>query len=582
MLRLRLIAPIALAVLACTASVAGADGGPIMPLSQVAPGMACTGYTVIQGTTISSFDVQIVDVVLQAGQGARILVSVSGPAVAQSGVAEGFSGSPVYCPDALGTPENIGAISQSVGQYGGNLALVTPIEQMLGEPIDPPASAPLLRARTRPLTGPLTISGLSPSLMNLLQQSAASAGRQILDAPDGPGLDFPVQPLVPGASVAVGYSEGAIPLGAVGTVTYRDGSTVYAFGHELDGAGARSLLLQDAYVYDVIDNPDPTNPSTKLASPGHTEGTLTSDTPNAVIGTVGAPPSLIPVDVTATDLDTGNVVQLDSQVADETDLGFPLGTSLIDMIAPLEVAEAAIEVYDAPPANESGTMCFEVSLRETPHRLRFCNRYVGTGATGAQGLPTELASAASTDVSTALGYLDAEQFAQLHVTGVSAQIEARRGLAQAWIVSARAPVEVTAGRSAEIALVVRPYREALRTLTFGLQIPRGIEGPVLAQIKGPAQQSFSAAASLGSALEQLLSGASSTSTGPGPTSIARLRAQFDSVGHYTGLRLSLDGGKAIDVFDDPSLLIYGSTKLPLLVRAASAPRGTSPPSAVRP
>ncbi|MGO9976565.1 MAG: hypothetical protein ACLP01_27900 [Solirubrobacteraceae bacterium] len=267
--------------------------------------MACTGYKVIEGTTISSFDVQIVDVVLQAGQGPRILVSVSGPAVAQSGVAEGFSGSPVYCPDALGTPENIGAISQSVGQYGGNLALVTPIEQMLGEPIDPPASAPLLRARTRPLTGPLTIGGLSPSLMNLLQQSAASAGRQILDAPDGPGLDFPVQPLVPGASVAVGYSEGAIPLGAVGTVTYRDGPTVYAFGHELDGAGARSLLLQDAYVYDVIDNPDPTNPSTKLASPGHTEGTLTSDTPNGVIGTVGAPPSLIPVDVTATDLDTG-------------------------------------------------------------------------------------------------------------------------------------------------------------------------------------------------------------------------------------------------------------------------------------
>ena len=49
--------------------------------------------------------------------------------------------------------------------------------------------------------------------------------------------------------------EGTIAMGAVGTVTYRDGNTVYAFGHPLDDVGRRSLPLQDAYVYDVIDNP---------------------------------------------------------------------------------------------------------------------------------------------------------------------------------------------------------------------------------------------------------------------------------------------------------------------------------------
>jgi hypothetical protein len=58
--------------------------------------------------------------------------------------------------------------------------------------------------------------------------------------------------------VSAAYSSGAIPLGAAGTVTYVDGQTVYAFGHELDGAGRRSLLLQDAYVYYVVNNPDPT------------------------------------------------------------------------------------------------------------------------------------------------------------------------------------------------------------------------------------------------------------------------------------------------------------------------------------
>ena len=111
-------------------------------------------------------------------------------------------------------------------------------------------------------------------------------------------------------------------MGAVGTVTYADGSTVYAFGHELDGAGRRSLLLQDAYVYYVINNPDPLlQPSYKLASPGHTLGTITSDTPNAVIGQVGSPPPTTPVDVTVHDLDTHKALTLDTQVADETNVG---------------------------------------------------------------------------------------------------------------------------------------------------------------------------------------------------------------------------------------------------------------------
>lgn len=571
MMRLRLLTPLALAVLAGTPGLATADGGPIMPLSQVQPGMACTAYTVVQGTTISSFDVQIIGVVQEAGQGARILVRVSGPAVAQSGIAEGFSGSPVYCPDTLGTPENIGAISESVGQYGNDVGLVTPIEQMLGEPVNPPSSAPLLRARARPLVGPLTVSGLSPALLEVLQQAGARAGRQIVDAPSGPGLDFPVQPLIPGASVAVSYSEGAITLGAVGTVTYRDAQTVYAFGHELDGAGARSLLLQDAYVNDVIDNPDPTlQPSYKLASPGHTEGALTSDTPNAVIGTVGAPPSLIPVNVTATDLDTGQVLNLDSEVADETDLGFPLGTSLIDMVAPLEVSQAATEIYNGPPADESGGMCFEVTLRETPAPLRFCNRYAGTGSTGTLLAPPELASATSADVTTALGLLDAVQFARLHVTSVSAQIDAQRGLAQGWIVSAQAPLEVTAGHSVEVRLLVRLYRAGLRTLSFHLQIPPAMRGMVLAEVKGPTPQSSSSSSggsgsSLGSTLEQLLTG--STPPGPGPLSITALGHQFGGVGRYDGLRLSLNGKPATDVFRDPSLLIFGNAELAFLVKA---------------
>ena len=61
--------------------------------------------------------------------------------------------------------------------------------------------------------------------------------------------------LQPGAAVAATISTGDLALGAVGTVTYRDGDDLWAFGHPFEGQGRRALFLQDAYIYTVIQNP---------------------------------------------------------------------------------------------------------------------------------------------------------------------------------------------------------------------------------------------------------------------------------------------------------------------------------------
>src|SRR5207237_585262 len=103
-----------------------------MPLSDVKAGMHCTGLTVVKGTDISSFDVEVIDVVDQVGgPAAEILIRVSGPAVDDTGIADGFSGSPVYCKDAGGVSRNVGAIAFGLGDYGNKLGLVTPIQAML-------------------------------------------------------------------------------------------------------------------------------------------------------------------------------------------------------------------------------------------------------------------------------------------------------------------------------------------------------------------------------------------------------------------------------------------------------------------
>src|SRR5947208_9519694 len=105
-------------------------GDPIMPLSQVHSGMHCTGLSVVRGTTISSFDVDVIDVTEDG-----ILISASGPAVDQTGIGEGFSGSPIYCKDSQGVSRVIGAIAEGIGDYGNHKALATPIEQMLAQPV---------------------------------------------------------------------------------------------------------------------------------------------------------------------------------------------------------------------------------------------------------------------------------------------------------------------------------------------------------------------------------------------------------------------------------------------------------------
>ena len=270
----------------------------------------------VRGTAITSFDARIVDVVsgdASANDGARILVDLSGPVVDETGVGPGFSGSPIYCPDGTGAARNIGAISESIGAYGGKTVLATPIEEILANPAEAPRPRPIgARAsrigRVLPLADPLTVSGLNRGLAERLTAAGAKARRTVLAAPAMPLAPFPAAPPRPGSALSVGYSSGDISVGAVGTVAYVDGDRVWGFGHPFENSGLRSLLLQDAYVYDVISNPnvgDDTGSTYKLAAAGHTLGTISNDASAAVVGRAGRPPVTIPVRVYTEDEDTG-------------------------------------------------------------------------------------------------------------------------------------------------------------------------------------------------------------------------------------------------------------------------------------
>jgi len=579
-----------LAVLAAaTALVAPSEaraGDPIMPLGDVRAGMACTGYSVVRGTEVASFDVEVLDVV--AGDpsldGPRILVRASGPAVDATGIGPGFSGSPVYCRDASGTPRVIGAISAAIGEYGGRVVLANPIEAVLGTAVDaapaPRATTPerrrrtrALLARARPIATPLSVGGLTGPVARALAAAGRRAGRPVLAAPAGPLGDYPVQTLRPGSALAVGYSDGDLSLSAIGTVAYTDGASVWGFGHPFEGAGRRALLLQDAYVFRVIANPNTVEEigtTYKLASAGHTVGTLTNDALAAVAGRVGGLPSTVPVTVTVRDEDTGVVRRLDVRVADETDVDYPTGPNL-PVIAPLALADGVVRALRSTPSRLSGTMCARIALRERRAPLRFCNRYVTSGDS-AEDFGTGFSSVAGADLLRALELVQGYDRAALHVTNVDARVRVARGERKVALRSVSLPRRVRRGERVRVRLGVQAPRGARARITVAWRVPRWLPAGKrrltirLARRGERDEREDVLAEELGDEFvveEPSLAG--------GPRSVEGVARRVRRLGRYDGLVLRA-GGRQVRFHRDPELLITGSARATVRVAGRAQKR----------
>lgn len=558
------------AVAAAVGAPAAAARDPIVPLSEIHRGMTCSARTVVQGTTITDFGVEVLDVVDEVdGSGPRILVRVSGDAVAGSGIASGFSGSPVYCARPDGTVGNAGAVSATIGQYGNDVGLVTPIESMLKLPRTPPSGARTLpkavAASVRPVAAPLTIGGLSPALGRLVERSARAAGTTIVAAPAGPLATFAPQPLVPGAAMGAAYATGALALSAIGTVTYRDGDTLWGFGHQFDGVGRRALTLQDAYVYTVVDNPNDTSEATsyKLASPGHALGLLSNDAASAVVAGVGRRAPTVPVTVAVRDRDRRTTLTQRTLVADESGVGDPLGHGLLPTVAPLALMQAITKAFEGAPARESGRLCLTVRLRGRRAPLRFCDRYVVNGAdTG--GVPG-LALAMGNDVTTALSAIDGARYAALPVTSVKADVAFERGLRLATIRSVKGPATVRRGQRVRLTLRVREDRGPLRTIPLTLTVPR--DAPLGQRTLTLAGKAIDEAASDGDTITIVLDAGgdgAGDGSGGGAQTFAQVRAGFGAAQRWDGVTAKL-GKLRWRAVRDPRLRIDGRGALALRV-----------------
>jgi hypothetical protein len=577
-------------VLASTAFAAD----PIMPLEDVQRGMQCEGRSVFRGTTIETFDVEILDVIAQdpMGSGPVILFRASGPAVDDTGLGFGFSGSPIYCPDENGQLRNAGAVFAGVDDYGNDTALATPIEEILSMPLQtPPQARPATRAEqhAEDWTTPLMVAGAGPAVRQALWHAAANADVPLIHAPATASQVSTGTDLQPGSAVAGSISSGAIGLNAIGTVAYRDDANrIWAFGHPLDGAGERSLLMQGAFVHQVIGNPNPPgfNLGTyKLASAGDIAGTIDFDGNWAISGTLGTMPTTIPVVVRASG-PTGDLERAVTLVADESPLNHPSGFAALSLVTSIAVSDRVFAALGSSGGRSYGRMCLRIDIQELRRPMRFCNRYIGDG----QFLGgTEIAMGG--DAATAATLVERFDRRQLHVDRVRAKLDVHEGLRFARLRGASGPHRVRPGERIPIRITYQRPREKLESSRFTVRVPIGLKpGRRTLRLSGsgadPGDASLEAIFSAGLSPDDLFFGGGGP---PSPARVEKLARAIHDIHRYDGIRGTFRSPRKRDrnledfidffgiadvgfggrpVFRHPRLRIAGTAKVPVRVLPA--------------
>jgi len=327
-----------------------------------------TGYglTVIRGTEVQRFDVRILGILKGGPSSDLILFRATGPVIDQAGgSAEGMSGSPIY----IGGRQ-IGALSYSY-HFGGpdaNLSLATPIEEMLrvlgttgrtGEtedrlppsvyeaatpiptPLGPVSRVVLMRTTAdaasynahrlphvlgvAPAAVPVVTAGFSPRALALI--SRALARYNVVPMQGYAGYrDFTPPPMVPGSSIGVELVRGDVEVGAIGTLAYRRGNLVLAFGHPLINAGPLATPLTSAWIDTVVRSVDT---PFKEGSLGPIVGTMLQDRGVGVGGMLGRFPRMFGVRVRVQDGDGGSPRTVTAQVVRRPDLAESLVPSVV-------------------------------------------------------------------------------------------------------------------------------------------------------------------------------------------------------------------------------------------------------------
>ena len=323
---------VALVIVGLAAALSSAEPAPpqdtIFPLSRVQPGMRGRVYTVMQGSEVVPLEAEIYGV-LHSFIGPKkdlIVGKLVDERTKLTGAVHGMSGSPLYIEGKVA-----GALSYRLTQFEKEgWCGFTPIADMIeaGQFSHGPAQKPgrlqsgasgpriagatgvaLLPAATgfaaglsflpadaggfRPLAVPVTVGGLGPRMFEWLRAEFAARGfdGRLLPVAGGGGQeDKPLSaPFEPGAPVAGVMAAGDFHMAGTGTLTWRHGNHVLAFGHPFFQSGTLTMPMARAEIIATISSYLMPH---KISNTRQIVGTIYEDRLTAIAGEIGPAPAM--------------------------------------------------------------------------------------------------------------------------------------------------------------------------------------------------------------------------------------------------------------------------------------------------
>jgi len=292
----------------------------ILPLNQVRPGMQGYAYTIFTGDQVEKFDLEVLGVLdnFLGPKQSVILVQLKGPKVEHTGVVAGMSGSPVYLDGKLA-----GALSLKLGVFTKEpIGGVTPIEDILNPPSQNAAAQPSSQqfglpsesaARTwlpsgsalEPIETPLVFSGFQPAAIQQFANQLQGYG--LVAAQGGTAKPRPDDAhLAAGDMAGMVLVQGDASINSACTVTAVQADRVYLCGHPFLSLGNVQLPMARSRVITTLSSD---LASTKIVNVGGSIGTITGDHLTAVTGKLGAPPAMVPLDLTLVATEAGSPKQ---------------------------------------------------------------------------------------------------------------------------------------------------------------------------------------------------------------------------------------------------------------------------------
>jgi hypothetical protein len=320
------------------------------PIEKVKPGMRATGYTVFVGSEPKPFELEILGVLkgFPNPQQSAVLSKLLGDELQHTGVFQGMSGSPVYIDGKL-----LGAIAFGYNFAKEPIAGITPIQHMIEvfeqkqgadqkdhQGVEQPRSVSFseiafnenspefaeylkglngprgaqavaapqggfpsggrdLGQLLMPIATPLAITGVAPDVVArfapLFQSWGFAPVAGVSSAADITKLkEADANTLKPGSTVVVPLVRGDYSLAAAGTVTYRDGNRIYAFGHPFLQLGVSEFPMHEGEVVTVMSS---AASSFKVSFPTAMVGTMRGDRSTGIFGELGVAPRMIPVEI---------------------------------------------------------------------------------------------------------------------------------------------------------------------------------------------------------------------------------------------------------------------------------------------